>query len=47
MDPLEIEALARFHRGRASLVATFPANLFHGGGGGVKGTDVHRAIPLS
>lgn len=32
-----MEALARFHRGRASLVATFPANLFHGRGRGKRG----------
>lgn len=28
-ENMEIEASARFHRGRESLVATFPANLFH------------------
>ena len=28
-ESMEIETSARFHRGRESLVATFPANLFH------------------
>lgn len=40
-DPREMEVFARFHRGRASLAATFPVNLFRRPGR--EGVDVRRA----